>query len=183
MLFMLRNLLHKKDGTTAIEFSLLAIPYMMLTMAIIEMSIMFASASLLEGATGQAARMVRTGQIQQASPDPAQQEQMFRDALCDFAVVLVDCNQVQLEVVRLTSFSDFGSMQPQIDENGEMISSGFNAGGVNDVMLIRTAYRYNLMTPFISTLLGESGNNSRLFISTIVLQTEPYEFLPETNNV
>ena len=36
-------------------------------------------------------------------------------------------------------------------------------------------YTYTMMTPFIGQLLA-GPNNSRLFMSTIVLQTEPYEF-------
>lgn len=172
-----------ESGSTAIEFALLVIPYLLLCVAIIEMSIMFASASLLEGATGQASRMLRTGQIQQASADPVQQEQMFRDALCDFAVVMIDCDDIQLEVQNMGSFSNFANFTPRFTADGNLESNGFTAGGANDVMLIRTAYRYTLMTPFIGHLLGEGGTNSRLFVSTIVLQTEPYEFSGIPDNV
>lgn len=161
----------KKEGSTAIEFSLMAIPYVMLTVGIIEMSIMYASASLLEGATGSAARMIRTGQIQQAtSEDP---ETMFRDAICSYATVLINCNDVQIEVSTMDSFSDFSG--PSYDADGNLNNQGFAAGGVSDRVLIRVAYRYSMMTPFIGPLLA-GPDNSHMFISTIVLQTEPYEF-------
>ena len=68
------------EGTTAIEFALLAVPFFTLIMGIIEMSIMFATASIFEGATGTAARMIRTGQIQQSSDDSEAQKQLFMDA-------------------------------------------------------------------------------------------------------
>lgn len=177
---MLRKLIapwvRNKEGTTAIEFSLLAIPYVFLTVGIIEMAMMFTTASMLEAATGSAARMIRTGQIQQATNDPATQQNMFRDAFCEFAV-LVNCSQVQLEVINIGDFSSFGDFAPSFDGDGNMVSQGFDSGGVSDVILIRVAYRYTLMTPFIGNLLGESGTNSRLFVSTVVLQNEPYEFV------
>lgn len=163
----------QKEGTTAIEFSLMAIPYLFLTLGIIELSIMYASASLLEGATGSAARLVRTGQIQQSVA--AAPEDMFRDQICAYATVLIDCEDVVVEVLQMDSYTDYDDMQPQYDEDGNMVSQGFNAGGSNDRILIRVAYRYEMMTPFIGPLLA-GEDNSRLFVSTIVLQTEPYEF-------
>lgn len=149
------------------------IPYVMLTVGIIELSIMYASASLLEGATNSAARLIRTGQIQQA--EGADPEEMFRDALCDYTTALVNCNDVQLEVVTMDSFADFDTFAPTYDENGDLVSQGFAAGGSNDRVLVRVAYRYEMMTPFVGQLIA-GPENERLFVSTIVLQTEPYEF-------
>ena len=174
---MLRKLIHRwikrKEGTTAIEFSLMAIPYVMLTIGIIELSIMYAAASLLEGATSSASRMVRTGQIQQSGV--AQPEDAFREAMCNYATVLIRCDDIVIEAVPLASFSDAEDMQPQYDEDGNLLSRGFALGGSNDRVLIRVAYRYSMMTPFIGPLLV-GPSNSRLFMSTIVLQSEPYEF-------
>lgn len=164
-----------ENGTTAIEFSLLIVPYLMLTLGIIELSVMYASASLLEGATGSAARLIRTGQLQQSGGDP---ETVFRDALCDYATVLIRCADMQIEVTPLSSFEDVGDMQAQFDEDGNLITSGVDAGGSDDRVLIRVAYRYQMMTPFVGRLLA-GPNNERLFMSTVVLQTEPYEFQGE----
>lgn len=168
----LRNWIKREDGTTAIEFSLLAIPYLLISLAIIELSVMYASASLLEGATGSAGRLIRTGQIQQAGGDP---EEMFRDAICSYATVLIACDDVVIEVQQMNSFADFDGMAAQFDDDGNMISQGFDAGGSNDRVLIRVSYRYDMMTPLIGPLLA-GADNSQLFMSTLVLQTEPYEF-------
>ncbi len=160
----------KKDGSAAIEFSLLLLPYMLLSLGIMELSLMFMSASLLEGATDSAARLIRTGQIQQGTADP---ETVFRDALCNYAVVLIDCNSMIIEVTTLNNYTDYTA--PTYDADGNMISSGFNAGGSNDKVLIRVAYSYSMITPLVGPLLN-GPNGSTQFISTIVLQTEPYEF-------
>lgn len=167
---LLRKWFRKDDGAAAIEFSMLLVPYLMLSLGIIEMSLMFLSASLLEGATDSASRLVRTGQIQQSGEDP---EAMFREALCEFAVVLVECNDMKIEMVKLDSYADY--TQASYDADGEFISQGVDPGGSNDKILIRVAYRYSMITPLVGQLLNGTDGTT-LFVSTIVLQTEPYEF-------
>ncbi len=170
MLSFIRKWMKRKDGSTAIEFSMLLIPYITLSLGIMEISLMFMSASLLEGATDSAARLVRTGQIQQGAGDP---ETVFRQALCDYATVLVRCDDMIIEVTTLNNYTDY--TPPTYDVNGDMVTAGFNAGGSNDKVLIRVAYRYSMMTPLVGPLLN-GPDGSTLFVSTIVLQTEPYEF-------
>lgn len=167
-----RNWVRREDGVTAIEFSMLLAPFMMLTLGIIEISMMFTSASLLEGSTNSAARLIRTGELQQSAGSP---ESVFRDALCNYATVFIDCNDVVIEVLELSSFDDFDSVAVQLDGDGDVVSRGVTPGGANDRVLIRTAYRYEMMTPIVGPLIS-GGTGSLLFISTIVLQTEPYDF-------
>ena len=167
-----KNWVSNDDGVTAVEFSLLLAPYMMLTLGILEVSLMFMSASLLEGATNSAARLIRTGQLQESAQPP---ETVFRDALCSYQMVFVNCNDIVIEVQQMTSFNDYGSMMPQYDANGDFMSQGVTPGGANDRVLIRTAYRYDMMTPIVGSLLS-GGSGSKLFMSTIVLQSEPYDF-------
>ena len=166
----LKKYFRSEEGTTAIEFSLLAIPFFMLVFGIIELSLMFASATLLEGATSNAARLVRTGQLQQnADPQAA-----FEQALCDYATVLIRCEDIVVEAQTMSSFSDFDEMAPTYDDDGNMESQGFDAGGSGDRILILTFYNYTMMVPFVGRLLA-GPDNKMPFMSTIVLQTEPYE--------
>ena len=164
--------IRKEEGVTAVEFSLLLAPYMMLTLGIIELYMMFVSASLLEGSTNSAARLIRTGQLQESNLAP---EQVFRDALCDYNMAFINCNEIVVDVQQLDSFNDFGAAAPQFDGDGNLVSNGVNPGGASDRVLIRTAYRYEIMTPIVGQLLT-GGTGSRLFMSTIVLQSEPYDF-------
>ena len=168
----IRSWVRKDDGVTAIEFSFLLAPFMMLTLGIIEIAFMFTSASLLEGATNSAARLIRTGQLQESGQAP---EDVFRDALCNYAAVFVNCDDVIIEVQELDSFADFGSMDVQFDADGNVVSRGVAPGGSNSSVLIRTAYQYQFLTPGVGSLLS-GGDGVVTFISTIVLQTEPYDF-------
>lgn len=169
-----RKWLGRRDGTTAVEFTLVAVPFMLMTIGIIEVALAYTASSLFQGATEAAARLVKTGQLQQSGGDP---ETVFRNALCQKAVVLVDCTKIQLEVVHVTndSFLGAGTYAATFDEDGNLVSRGFDAGADNDVILIRAAYRYEFITPLLGQLLGGS-QGSWLLLTTIVLETEPYDF-------
>ncbi len=165
--------IHKEDGTTAIEFSFIAVPFIMMAVGILEVSLMFAGGNLLEGAVADAARLVKTGQIQQNGGD----ESTFRAALCESAPVLINCNDVEIEVIPVGSgsFFDVAALGAQFETDGSFQSRGFNAGGVNDVMLIRAVYEYPIITPLIGQIMT-GGEGTMRMMSTIVFQTEPYEF-------
>jgi len=170
MLQFIRSYFKRREGAAAIEFSFLVFPYLIISLGIIELSLMMTSASLLESATDRASRQIRTGQLQQSGGDP---ETQFRDALCRSAVVLIRCEDIEVEAMELNSYGDY--TDANFDEDGNFVSSGFDAGGSNSRILIRVAFTYEMITPLVGQLLnGEDG--STMFISTIVMQTEPYEF-------
>lgn len=162
-----------EKGAAAIEFSLVAVPFTLMVIGIIEVCLLFTAGSLLEGAVYDASRKIRTGQVEN-SADP---EQTFADALCDHAGVLLDCSDFQYDVRVLGTFADAVAVPaPQVDENGNMVDQGFDAGGVSDIIMVRVSYRYPLMTPLIGDIFGQYGGNKRLLVSTTVFQTEPYKF-------
>ncbi len=171
-MFKLKSWLTDESAATAVEFSLVAFPFTYLLMGIIEMSLMFAGMSTLDAATSTASRLIRTGQVQQYSGDP---EEMFKDMLCDRASVFLDCSKIQFEVIKLSGFSEFSSYPPSFDDEGNLMSNGFDAGGVDDVVLIRTAYKYPLLTPLMNSVFSDSAGNTKLMMSTVVLETEPYD--------
>lgn len=173
---LLKNLLKRwrkeEDGVVAVEFALIAIPFTFLLIGIIELSFIFAGSSILEGATQSASRIIRTGQLQQSEGN---QEDMFRTALCDSADIFLSCDNIMYEVIHLNSFSDAENYEALFEDDGSLSSRGFDPGGVNDVILIRTAYRQTLVTPFFGDLFSTGEGQTVLLMSTVVLQTEPYD--------
>ena len=163
------------DATTAIEFSLLAWPFVMTVLAIIELGVFFATGLLLEGAVTTAARDVKTGQLQQMDSGDALTQ--FQQTLCQQADILINCENLQFQVAKLDSFND--DLQPEVDEEGnidppdqfeiDQITAGC-------VALVRVVNRYRFLTPLFADVFGNLDGNVRLQISTIVFQTEPYDF-------
>ena len=169
----LNKFIHSKDGTTAVEFSLIAAPFIFMLIGVIEMALMFASASLLEGSAATAARLIRTGQVQQAGGSQA----MFENTLCNFAAPLINCEDLQYQVYSVDTFDEADNLpDAQFDADGNLTYTTYDPGGVSDVVLIRVAYSYNITTPLLQTFLTNNGDNTRTMMATIVLQTEPYEF-------
>jgi len=165
----------EKKGSVAVEFAFLAIPFFMMLIGIIEVGLFFGSAVILEGAATEAARVIRTGQAQ-TSGDPVG---AFEDMLCAKAGVMINCGLIQYEVINVPErkFTNVQDLQPTYDEDGNLISSGFDAGGSNDIILVRIAYRYTFLTPLLGALMETTNaTNSALLMSSVVIMNEPYEF-------
>ncbi|HPF77898.1 MAG TPA: pilus assembly protein [Alphaproteobacteria bacterium] len=163
---------YNRDGSTAVEFALIGIPFIFMVIGIVEMALMFTAQSLLEASTAEAARQIRIGAVQQGGG-----EDEFIESLCDYASVLIPCGDLQYQVVSMDSFEDAADFpDASFDENGDLEDQQFDAGGVSDVVMIRTAYKYPIKTPMMQLILSNNGDQNRLMLSTIVLQTEPYEF-------
>src|SRR3546814_8382703 len=85
---------------------------------------MFFASAVLEGATKEAARQIRTGQVQE-SADPLA---AFQAELCGSMVGIIDCSKVVFNVKTFSSFSAV-SMPIEVDEEGEVVNAGFLPGG------------------------------------------------------
>jgi Flp pilus assembly protein TadG len=163
------------DATTAVEFSLVGVPFIFLTVGIIELGLMQAAGSILENGLQDAARDIRTGEIQLAGGDT---EAAFRDSLCNSTSGIIDCDNIQIEAVIIAegAFASAENYAPNFDAEGNLISRGFEGGEPNETVLIRAVYNYPIITPMLSEFFAEQGKNTRMLMSTVVMQNEPYLF-------
>lgn len=178
-----RRFYAEEEGITAVEFALVIVPFLWIIMGILELSLAFAASTNLEGATLSAARLVKTGQAQNP-PSGVTSEDVFLNALCEEAIFM-DCANLKYQVVQLgdnTGFSNADSIGMEFDENGDFIDgdgntgNSFEAGGISDVVLIRVVYHYEFLTPFIADIFANNELGKMTFVSTIVMQNEPYDF-------
>jgi Flp pilus assembly protein TadG len=163
-----------KSGSAAVEFSLVCIPFIYLTIAIIEISMFFASANMFETAVSTTSRTIRTGRLQ--TENPGLEEQAFRIALCDSLYAFINCDNIDVEAIPMpnNTFSEASGFAPVYDEDGRLESQGFDAGSENTVVLIRAAYRYQLWTPLFATIFSNQPDHAIPILSTVVIETEPY---------
>ena len=162
-----------ESGATAVEFALVGVPFIIMVIGIIEMALMFTANSLLEASTSEAARQIRIGAVQQTGGEDA-----FKDALCGFAETLIPCDDIQYQVQSVDSFEDAQDFpEATFDEEGNLQDQNFDAGGVNDIVLIRVVYKYPIKTPLMQLILTNNNDGNRILMSTVVLQTEPYQFI------
>lgn len=162
------GMLRDERGSAVIEFALVVSPFLLLLVGTLEISVMFFASAVIEGATKEAARQIRTGQIQgEADPLAA-----FQTELCDSLYNVIDCTDV---VFNVQTFANFGavSMAVEVDEDGEIINTGFAPGGSSAVTVVRAIYRWDFITPLIGNVIP-AGLGGHLIVSTVAFQNEPY---------
>lgn len=173
---LLRALKAEESGTTAIEFSLLAVPFVFTVVSIIELSMFFATSSVIDGALNEVSRQVRTGQIQQQAATTEEMMEIFSEVVCDHGDALTVCNKIEFEVLKLDAFTD--DIAASITEEGALNEPAFelDQATAGCVALIRLSYLYRFMTPLFGNLWSNYPDNQRLILSTTVIKTEPYDF-------
>lgn len=170
---MFRLFRQDKKAATAVEFSLVAVPFLWMLIGMVELALYFSSASLLAEAANTGARMVRTGQFEEVA-DPAA---AFSTAVCDRAALFIPCEDIQFQVTHVED-DDFRSAveyAPTYDEDGNLENQGYNAGTASSVVIVRLAYRYQFMTPIIGSMLSTGPSNTTQIVNTIVMKNEPYD--------
>lgn len=155
-------------GSALIEFGLVGPPFLLVLAGTVELSAMFFASTVIEGATKEVARQIRTGQIQ-TTADPLA---TFQANLCDALLNVIDCDEVKFHVQTFGNFQAV-SMPVEVDEDGEVTSTGFTPGGAEQVTVVRAIYRWEFMTPLIDNLIP-AGLGGHLLISTVAFQNEPY---------
>lgn len=180
-----RHLLRWKSdqsGFTAVEFAMVAMPFIMLLFGLISVCLFYFTNFTMENAVWQASRAIRTGQFQQGEgaysglASDEDRKKAFKQALCAKAPAYIDCNKA---IVLVQSNSGgFGSItQPVCATDGTMIDQSkaeFNPGGASSVVLITVCYPWDFggRLPFIA--LNNMKDGSLLIQASVAFRTEPF---------
>lgn len=165
-----RKFIRHQSGSVAVEFAMIAIPFFLFIFALIETALIIFSSVGLDIALGEAARQIRTGQVQAAGLTQAQ----FRQLVCDSAPSYFDCaDKLKVDVRRFDNFSNTDFVNPT-DADGKLILNfSFEPGGPSDIVLARAFYVWNISAPIGVGLANMDGNN-RLLSSSAAFRNEPY---------
>lgn len=166
-------------GVTAVEFSFFAIPFAFLMVGMVEVGMLSTAGTILQGATDDAARLIRTGQAQQSGDAQG----MFESMLCDKVDIMMDCDDLVYEAIKIDEGQGFGGIagnmmlvEPVFNPDGDLVPGGFDPGAENSLVIVRVSYRYPLFSPFVGPILADRGDNTKLLMSTAIIQNEPYDF-------
>lgn len=168
----------RDDGATAVEFSIVALPFFILLFGLIEISLIFMMSTMMDAGIGSAARSIRTGEFQNASEGLTESEMKdaFRARVCDAMVDLFDCrNKLFMDVRTVGQFSDVDPLDP-LDDDDEIDDSAlvFENSGREDIVVVRAYYKWDLIMPGLTAPMANLPGNSRLLQSTVVLRNEPF---------
>jgi Flp pilus assembly protein TadG len=161
----------RDDGAAAVEFGMVAAPFLGLMFAIMETALVFFAGQTLETAVADSARLIMTGQAQSQSFSAAQ----FKTSVCSKVGGLFDCaGGLYVDVKTYPKFADISSAPPTIKPDGT-IDTTYNAGGPGDIVVVRLMYQWPVYASLLGLNLSNLGNNKRLLIATAAFRNEPYQ--------
>lgn len=166
-----------REGSVAVEFTMLAIPFSMLVFAIIETCVSFAGQEVMANATDTIARQMRTGQIQTIN------EIDLHNLICDQMEIIVakGCPGLKIDLRKVDSFQEATEHKFNIDKNevvltrnGAPVTFGTNLGGAGTKNMLRVFYKWPIITDFMSKSITNMTDGTTLHFATMTWQNEPY---------
>jgi len=162
-----------REAATAVEFALVATPFLALIFAILQTAIIFFASQTLETAAANVSRLILTGQAQTGSWTAAQ----FKQQVCAQIYAIFNCNSsVYVDVESYASFSAVNLNPPVTNGNFDSSQLGYNPGGPGAIVMVRLYYQYPVYVNLLN-LSGDLGNLNggfSLLAATVVFKNEPY---------
>jgi Flp pilus assembly protein TadG len=166
-----RRFWRRQDGAAAVEFALVAAPFLALTFAILETAFVFFASQTLEATAADAARLILTGQAQTAGFSQAD----FKTAVCARVYGLFDCtNGMTVDVKTYSNFSAVNNTPPIV--NGQLNTSGvtYTPGGPGCIEVVKLYYAWPLYVTSLGYNVSNLNGGKRLLVATAVFRNEPY---------
>jgi Flp pilus assembly protein TadG len=166
-----RRFARGEDGVAAVEFGIVAAPFLALMFAIMETALFFFASQVLETAVADSARLIMTGQAQSANMTQAQ----FKTSVCGRIAGLFDCaNGMQIDVKTYTNFSSVDNSKP-VDANGNLLTNfGYAPGGPGQIVVVRLMYQWPVFASVLGFNLSDMSGSNRLIMATAAFRNEPF---------
>ena len=160
------------SGATALEFAIVAGPFLLLLFGIFAVALVFVGNMALENAVAQGARLIRTGEAQTQGFDAAR----FKTEVCKYLTVPLSCGGLKLDVRTFSSFGSANLTNP-LDSSGNLKSGfGYAPGVGGDVVVVRAFYEWDLLAAMPQVIrLSNMANGNRLLIATVAFRNEPFK--------
>lgn len=161
-------------GSVAIEFGILAVPFLALVFAVFESCMSFAAQQLMSNATDEIARDVRTGELRAAALNDAS----LKDLVCARLKLIVDdsCPELEVDMQQYARFSNVPTRVP-FTASGDINTAGFRVtpGGASTINQLRVFYRWPVMTDFMRASMSNLPNGKTLLFSSATWRNEPFD--------
>lgn len=169
-----RRLRSNRDGSVAIEFAMVAFPFFFMMFAIIEIGMIFVTDSILENATLETGRLVRTGQAAGSNMSATQ----FKTTFCDhMSIFASQCpSRATVDVRVINQFKN--QTPPDPTANGTSFDTSqltYDTGQPGSLVLVRVFYKQPLFTPFLAQALSKLGDGNTIMTATTTFRNEPYD--------
>jgi Flp pilus assembly protein TadG len=165
-----RRFLRSEEGSTLVEFAMLAPVFFMLVMGLIEFVLFQYKTYTLNYVVYEATRNLQTGEIQSA----ADKEAAFKKEICDRAGPLIDCEAIYYDVRSFDNIDDIDYPPVSFDEDGVPTNFVFNPGGPNKYSVVRASIHHQFITPFMDKLFRMGPDLPGIVNSFCIVRNEPW---------
>ena len=170
---LMRALRRDRSGATAIEFSLLALPFALLSFAILETTVTFAAQQVLTNAADEISREIRTGQLTLKNTTKLQ----FQDKICSEIKIMVGstCSGLVWDLEAYTAFKDVPKKIP-LSPDGDVDATGFgyDPGEENSIVQLRIFYKWPVLIDVMQSSMANLPDGKTLLYASVTWQNEPF---------
>ena len=160
-----------RGGATAVEFGILALPFLALVGAIFESALSFLAGQILDTAVADAGRLIRTGQAQASGYNEA----TFKTQVCNRLYVLFNCANLTIDSKVYTNFTSANTSMPiNSDKNFDTTGFTFQMGGSSQIVVVRAFYPFPLYFNKLGLDLANLSNGTRLLAGVSTFRNEPF---------
>lgn len=166
-----RRFVRQQDGAAAVEFAMVAAPFLAMVFAIIETAVVFFAGQALETAAADSSRLIMTGQAQNAGYDQTK----FKQAVCGKIYGLFNCNGgLYVDVKSYPSFASIPTEKPITNGNMDT-NTGYAPGNPGDIVVVKLMYQWPVYVSLLGLNLSDMSGGKRLLMSTVAFRNEPYK--------
>lgn len=170
----LRLFRRRSDGSVAVEFAMLSVPFLSLIFAIFQTSMVHITGQVLQTAVTDASRLIMTGQAQNG----AMTKDQFKAEICKRVTALFNCNSLLLLDVQTpvggwaaASIADPPVVGGVIDPDQ---LNTFNLGTQGSIVVVRAMIAYPIIVPLVGQSFVNLSGNKLLIMASAAFQNEPY---------
>lgn len=171
----LRRLGRDTRGVAAVEFGLVAVPFLLLLGAIIEAALLILAQQLLDDALDRGGRAVFTGVYQDGAGTKPPAARLVAE-MCN-GPVLFDCTKLKVEMTTAATFSANSAAAPYDPKTGTAsptFGTRFACPQGSDIVTIRAAVIIPRFFGFTGIVAAPISASEQMITATTVFRAEPY---------
>jgi Flp pilus assembly protein TadG len=161
------------QGTTAVEFALIAPVFLALIIAIFQVTIFLFAQQTLQSAAVAAGRLIMTGQVQNGNVTQSQ----FAADVCPMISALFTCANLMINVQNYSNFSGASTGAPTLtyNSNGTVSNTwSYSPGNPGQVMVVQLIYQWPIVSGPFGYVLKNLGNGYTEMMAVTAFRVEPY---------
>jgi Flp pilus assembly protein TadG len=174
---LVRRLTRRDDGSAAVEFGLVIVPFLGLLFAILEVGLVFFAGQVLETAVADSSRLIFTGQAEAANYNA----DTFKTQVCNRLLALFTCSNIKVDVRTAAAFDINDLRRPLVDDPAhpgekkvDTSNFGYQASGPGQIVVVRVIYEWPTFVRGLGLNMADLSNGKRLLMSAAAFRNEPY---------